>query len=64
VAATGGLLVCVATLPLNLAVMRKVKVLQDRLMGQKDDRMALLSEAVRSIRALKLRAWEMALVRD
>ena len=63
-AATGGLLVCVATLPLNLAVMRKVKVLQDRLMGQKDDRMALLSEAVRSIRALKLRAWEMALVRD
>ena len=55
---------CVATLPLNLAVMRKVKVLQDRLMGQKDDRMALLSEAVRSIRALKLRAWEMALVRD
>jgi hypothetical protein len=64
VAATGGLLVCVATLPLNLVVMRKVKVLQDRLMGQKDDRMALLSEAVRSIRALKLRAWEMALVRD
>ena len=63
-AATGGLLVCVATLLLNLVVMRKVKVLQDRLMGQKVDRMALLSEAVRSIRALKLRAWEMALVRD
>ena len=46
VAATGGLLVCVATLPLNLVVMRRVKVLQDRLMKEKDERMALLSEAL------------------
>ena len=60
VAATGGLVVCVATLPLNLVVMRRVKVLQDRLMREKDDRMALLSEAVGSIRTLKLHAWEAA----
>jgi ATP-binding cassette subfamily C (CFTR/MRP) protein 1 len=58
VAATGGLLVCVATLPLNLVVMRRVKVLQDRLMRQKDERMALLSEALGAIRTLKLHAWE------
>ena len=60
VAATGGLVVCVATLPLNLVVMRRVKILQDRLMRQKDERMALLSEAVGSIRTLKLHAWEQA----
>ncbi len=57
-AAFGGLGVCLFAFPLNAVVMRRVKVLQERLMNQKDKRMALITEAVGAIRAIKLHAWE------
>ena len=58
IAALGGLGVCLLAFPLNTVVMRQVKKLQEKLMKQKDKRMALLSEAVGAIRAIKLHAWE------
>lgn len=57
-AALGGLAVCLFAFPLNAIVMRRVKVLQEELMKQKDRRMALVSEAIGAIRAIKLHAWE------
>ena len=57
-AAFGGLGVCLFAFPLNAVVMRQVKILQDRLMGEKDKRMALITEAIGAIRAIKLHAWE------
>ena len=39
VAAFGGLAVCLLCFPVNLVVMRKIKVLQERLMAEKDERM-------------------------
>ena len=49
---------CLFALPLNTYIMRRVKVLQERLMKQKDERMALVSEAINAIRTIKLHAWE------
>mmetsp|Transcript_3201 Transcript_3201/g.9809 ORF Transcript_3201/g.9809 Transcript_3201/m.9809 type:complete len:1233 (+) Transcript_3201:1084-4782(+) len=56
--ALGGLAVCLVFLPLNAVVMRVIKRLQDRLMKQKDRRMAAVSEALGAIRTIKLNGWE------
>ena len=58
VAAMGGLAVCLLAFPLNAVVLRWIEVLQERLMKQKDARMALVSEAVTAIRTVKLNGWE------
>uniref|UniRef100_A0A7S2IV57 ATP-dependent transporter ycf16 n=1 Tax=Haptolina brevifila TaxID=156173 RepID=A0A7S2IV57_9EUKA len=57
-AAVGGLAVCLFAFPVNAFVMRRVKVLQEKLMKQKDKRMALITECINAIRAIKLHAWE------
>ena len=59
-AATGGVVVCLIAFPINAVVMRRIKILQERLMKQKDSRMALVTEAVGAVRTLKLHGWESA----
>jgi ABC-type multidrug transport system fused ATPase/permease subunit len=56
--ALGGLAVCLICFPVNFLVMRRIKLLQAKLMVQKDSRLKAVTEAVSSIRAIKLHAWE------
>lgn len=58
VAALGGLGVTLLLFPINVVVMRRIKVLQEQLMTQKDERMARVTEAVSAIRSIKIHHWE------
>jgi len=56
--AMGGLAVCFVCFPINLVVMRRIKLLQEKLMIRKDARMKAVTEAVSSIRSIKFHGWE------
>jgi len=56
--AVGGLAVCFVCFPINLVVMRRIKLLQEKLMIRKDSRMKAVTEAVSSIRSIKFHGWE------